>query len=93
MERITFPCHILYMNKRCRILFKQYIHQVIEKHGLHGTEEMNPAIEQSDLELTLAILTGYIRQERFCDGLWESAVKDKTFLEILRRLERLISAA
>lgn len=34
---------------------------VIEKHGLHGTEEMNIAIEQSDLALTLAILTGYIR--------------------------------
>ena len=67
--------------------------EIIEKHGLHGTEEMNPAIEQSDLELTLAILTGYIRQERFCDGLWESAVKDKTFLKILRRLERLMSAA
>lgn len=67
--------------------------EVIEKHGLHGTEEMNTAIEESDLELTLAILTGYIRQERFCDGLWESAVKDKTFLKILRRLEWLTYAA
>ena len=66
--------------------------EIIEKHGLHGTEEMNTAIEESDLELTLAILTGYIRQERFCDGLWESALKDKTFLKILRRLERLMSA-
>ena|GEM_PF-193706 len=67
--------------------------EVIEKNGLHGTEEMNTAIEESDLELTLAILTGYIRQERFCDGLWESALKDKTFLKILRRLERLMAAA
>jgi ADP-ribosylglycohydrolase len=64
--------------------------EVIEKHGLHGTEEMNTAIEESDLELTLAILTGYIRQERFCDGLWESAIEDKTFLKILRRLEQLM---
>ncbi|NLB80747.1 MAG: ADP-ribosylglycohydrolase family protein [Clostridiaceae bacterium] len=66
--------------------------EVIEQHCLHGTEEMNIAVEDSDLELTLAILTGYIRQERFCDGLWESAVKDKTFLKILRRLERLMLA-
>jgi len=65
--------------------------EVIEKHGLHGAEEMNTAIEQSDLELTLAILTGYIRQERFCDGLWGSAVKDKTFLKILRKLEWLMA--
>ncbi|MCQ4936375.1 ADP-ribosylglycohydrolase family protein [Anaerotignum propionicum] len=64
--------------------------EVIEKNGLHGTEEMNTAIEQSDFELTLAILTGYIRQERFCDGLWESAIEDKTFLKILRRLEQLM---
>lgn len=65
--------------------------EVIEKYGLDGKEEMNAAIEQSDLELILAILTGYIRQERFCDGLWESAVQDKTFYKILRRLERLMS--
>lgn len=65
--------------------------EVIEKYGLHGIDEMNKAIEQSDLELILAILTGYIRKERFCDGLWESAVKDNIFLNILKRLEKLMS--
>ena len=65
--------------------------EVIEQHGLHGTEEMKAALGDADLELTLAILTGYIRQERFCDGLWESAVEDKTFLNLLRRLECLIA--
>lgn len=64
--------------------------EVLEQHGLHGTKEMNAAIESADLELTLAILTGYVRQERFCDGLWESAVEEKTFLKLLRRLESLI---
>mgnify|MGYP004702061879 FL=1 len=65
--------------------------EVLEQRGLHGTEEMKTALGEADLELTLAILTGYIRQERFCDGLWESAVEDKTFLNLLRRLECLIA--
>lgn len=65
--------------------------EIIEQHGLHDTEKMNEAIGIADLELTLAILTGYIRQERFCDGLWESAVADKTFLKLLIRMESLIA--
>ena len=36
---------------------------------------MNSAIDTADLELAKAILTGYVRQERFCDGLLESAIK------------------
>lgn len=63
---------------------------VIQKNGLDGIEQMNAALDNADLELTLAILTGYVRQERFCDGLWKSAVQDKTFLKILRRLESLM---
>ena len=65
---------------------------IIEQHGLVGIEGLNKAIEQADFELTLAILTGYMRQERFCDGLWQSAVEDRTFLRILRRLECLVNA-
>lgn len=64
--------------------------EIIEQHGLEGTKEMNVAIDHADLELTLAVLTGFIRQERFCDGLWESAIEDKTFLKLLRRLENLM---
>lgn len=64
---------------------------IIHKRGIDGTEQMNSAIDTADFELTKAILTGYIRQERFCDGLWESAVEDKTFLKILNRLQRLLS--
>ena len=62
---------------------------IIHRRGLDGTEQMKSAIDDADLELTKAILTGYVRQERFCDGLWESAVEDKTFLRILKRLEQL----
>ncbi len=63
---------------------------VIKLHKIDGTKEMNDALDNSDIELTLAILTGYVRQERFCDGLWQSAVEDKTFLKLLRRLDALI---
>lgn len=50
---------------------------------------MHDAIEKADLELTLAILTGYIRQERFCDGLWEDAIREGIFLKLIRRLDSL----
>jgi hypothetical protein len=31
-----------------------------------------------------------VRQERFCDGLWASAVEDKVFLKVLQRLRQLL---
>lgn len=66
--------------------------EIIAQYGLDGTHEMKAAIEQADLELTFAILTGYIRQERFCDGLWQSDVEDKTFLRLLRRLANIMTS-
>ena len=50
---------------------------------------MKSSIDDADLELLKAILTGYIRQERICDGLWATAVEDKAFLKILERLRQL----
>lgn len=47
-------------------------------------------IATADIELLRAILTGYIRQERFNDGLWATAVKDKVFLKILYRLKNVL---
>ncbi len=46
-------------------------------------------INEADLELLKAILTGYIRQERFNDGLWGEAVRKGTFLKILYRFREL----
>lgn len=57
--------------------------------GIDSADEMISAINTADLNLVRAILTGYIRQERFCDGLWASAVEDKVFLKILKRLQQL----
>lgn len=63
---------------------------VINKRGINDMDEMAGAIYDGDLELIRAILTGYVRQERFGDGLWAEAVKDKVFLKILKRLDEII---
>ena len=46
-------------------------------------------INEADLELLKAILTGYIRQERFNEGLWGEAVSEGIFLKILYRFREL----
>jgi len=49
-------------------------------------------IENADFRLLRAILTYYVRQERFQEGLWLGAVQDGSFLKILNRLhESLIN--
>lgn len=58
----------------------------INKRGIIGMDGMVESIKDADLELIRAIFTGYVRQERFGDGLWVEAVKDKVFLKILKRL-------
>ncbi|MVP00982.1 DUF6508 domain-containing protein [Paenibacillus lutrae] len=42
-----------------------------------------------DLEMLQAILTYYVRQERFCDGTWAQAAENKIFLSILLKLKEL----
>lgn len=64
--------------------------KIINIRGIHDEEQMRSSIDDADLELLKAILTSYIRQERFCDGVWAAAVEDKAFLKILKRL-RLLS--
>ena len=57
----------------------------LEEYGL----EMN--IDTADFKLAKAILTCYIRQERFCDGLWGRAIKEGIFLALLKRIETLLT--
>ena len=61
----------------------------INKYGLQMNDNLTNAIPTASLELTLAIFTAYIRQERFCEGLWAIAVKDGIFLKLLQRLQQL----
>ena len=44
-------------------------------------------IEEADLELLSAVLAYYVRQERFGEGVWETAMKDRIFLKVLKRLK------
>jgi hypothetical protein len=53
---------------------------------------MIKSIEVADFELVKAIITRFIRKERFCDGAWGSAVEDKVFFKILQRLRKLLLA-
>lgn len=73
-----------------KLMSRNYM-DIINSYGLDGDEQMIKALDTADLELTNAILTGYIRQERFCDGLWAEAVDKKIFLKILNRLKEISS--
>ncbi|MDF2947131.1 MAG: ADP-ribosylation/Crystallin [Bacillales bacterium] len=61
----------------------------LEKN-IDNSKQQNENIATADIDLLRAILTYYVRQERFVDGSWNNAAKDKTFLSILYRLEQLL---
>lgn len=63
----------------------------IQKYGLEMNDRLAGQIDTADLKLTKAILTCYIRQERFCEGLWGKAVKEGIFLALLKRLGTLLT--
>ena len=63
----------------------------LEEYGLGMDDELTKRIDTADFKLAKAILTCYIRQERFCDGLWGRAIKEGTFLALLKRLEILLT--
>ena len=69
------------------LMSKDYL-GIIDERGLNGSELID-AIDHADLELLKALLTGYIRQERFGDGLWAQAVDNKAFLKILKRFDQI----
>lgn len=66
--------------------YLEYLDERIMDHNLAAAA----AIPTADLELLKALFTFYVRQERFNDGLWAKAAKDKVFLEILYRLRELM---
>ncbi|HHX73519.1 MAG TPA: hypothetical protein GX699_01280, partial [Firmicutes bacterium] len=49
-------------------------------------------IQSADRKTLSAILTFYVRQERFCDGAWAEAMEEGIFLQILQRLQQLSSS-
>jgi hypothetical protein len=69
------------------LLSKHYLD--ILKKRISKDAKLKDFIDIADEELLYAIFTYYIRQERFCDGLWAKAIKEKVFLKILLRLQML----
>ena len=63
----------------------------LEEYGLGMNNELTKKIDTADLRLAKAILTCYVRQERFCDGLWGRAIKEGTFLALLKRIDTLLT--
>ncbi|MEQ8153500.1 MAG: DUF6508 domain-containing protein [Clostridiaceae bacterium] len=55
-------------------------------------KDISKFIENSDIETLRAILTYYVRQERFYDGFWGIAAKEGAFLKILERLRGISEA-
>lgn len=47
-------------------------------------------IDTADFRLLRAIFSYYVRQERFCEGLWFDAVLDRVFSKILNRLAQIL---
>lgn len=51
--------------------------------------DYSAAVPTADFELLRAILTFYVRSERFSDGAWATSAKEGVFLRILYRLKEL----
>jgi hypothetical protein len=51
---------------------------------------MEEVIEEADFELLRAVLAYYVRQERFGEGMWAAALRDRIFLKVLRRLRTIL---
>ncbi|MCB5270428.1 MAG: DUF6508 domain-containing protein [Candidatus Cloacimonetes bacterium] len=61
------------------------------KENLPAQAKLADAIDSADFRMLRAILTYFVRQERFQEGLWQSAVMDKSFYRILLRLREITS--
>jgi very-short-patch-repair endonuclease len=70
------------------IMLDDYLDYLRDKIG--SDNDLNQVINDTDDIDTLgAVLTYYVRQEKFHDGLWGRATKDKTFLNILVKMREL----
>lgn len=63
---------------------------VLNRYLTSSFNEMVDVIEEADFELLSAVLAYYIRQERFGEGMWAAALKDRIFLKVLERLKVIL---
>ncbi len=64
--------------------------KTLELYEIKRPPETIQYLESAPLPLVCAVLTWYIRGERFCNGLWCEAIENSAFLTILQRLKALI---
>lgn len=63
---------------------------ILNKYLTRSFHHVAEVIEEADLELLSAVLAYYIRQERFGEGMWAAALKDRIFLKVLKRLKIIL---
>lgn len=51
--------------------------ETLQKYGLEMNNGLSEQIETADLPLAKAILTCYVRQERFCEGALGNSDKER----------------
>ncbi|KAF1084330.1 hypothetical protein SPSYN_02106 [Sporotomaculum syntrophicum] len=66
-------------------LLKQDYLEFLDKN-VARFENIEDVIGKADFETLKAILTYYVRQERFSDGLWATAAEEGIFLKLLEKL-------
>ncbi|MBN2982344.1 DUF6508 domain-containing protein [Cohnella algarum] len=84
-ERVVAFINTVY---ECDLLNRDYF-QTIKSYGICTAKELDNAINDADSRVVIALLTYYVRQERFCDGLWGKAIEEKIFLRLIKRLFEL----
>lgn len=68
------------------IMMHDYMNEIHGQMGSHD-DTIRLIRESGEMKMLRAILTYYVRQERFHDGLWAQAAEKKIFLEILLKLK------
>ena len=63
----------------------------LEAAGEIEMEVLVYSAEKASYELTMAILTSIIVQEKYAKGMWKVAAEEGWFLLLLRRLEKLMA--
>lgn len=98
----TMPVeHLMYRSPLLGFIEDTYVANVMIPHYLEvmnleamGEIELEVLVyglEQASYELTMAVLTCIVVQEKYAKGMWKIAAEEGWFLMILRRLEQLMA--
>ncbi|MDA3732682.1 DUF6508 domain-containing protein [Niameybacter massiliensis] len=72
---------------QCGILNKDYL-KILQE--VDPTGEYEKLIFEADYETLRVLISFYVCQRNFASTLWETPIKDKTFLRILYRLRTVL---